>query len=210
MAAKRLESITELAQCICDLSDADGLFVLAIAGPPGSGKSTLAEGLRECLPRPSCVIPMDGFHLDNAVLQSRGLLHRKGAPETFDLPAFLLCARALCSGGARRYPTFDRAADSVVPQGGTVPDGTNILIFEGNYLLLDEPGWRELRGLWHASAWLDVPAPTLKSRLVQRWITHGMPEIEARVRAEQNDLINVTRATERRLEPTWILSDIPA
>lgn len=69
----------------------DGRTMVAIAGPPGSGKSTLAEqvviGLNESAP--SCdliadLITMDGFHLDNSILEARDLLHRKGAPDTFN------------------------------------------------------------------------------------------------------------------------------
>ena len=61
--------------------------LIAIGGPPASGKSTLAETLQERLNEqsmPCGLVPMDGFHLDNEILNARGLLSRKGAPETFD------------------------------------------------------------------------------------------------------------------------------
>ena len=63
----------------------------AIAGPPGSGKSTLAEAVVAELVGAgidAVLMPMDGFHLDNRLLEPRGLLPRKGAPETFDFGGF--------------------------------------------------------------------------------------------------------------------------
>ena len=60
-------------------------ILVAIAGAPGSGKSTLAAELALELGHTAAAVPMDGFHLDNDELQGRGLLHRKGMPETFDV-----------------------------------------------------------------------------------------------------------------------------
>lgn len=65
--------------------------IIAVAGPPASGKSTAARALAHALGRAgksAAVIPMDGFHLDNAVLAARGILSRKGAPHSFDLQGF--------------------------------------------------------------------------------------------------------------------------
>ena len=64
-------------------------FIVAIAGPPGAGKSTLATDLAQKLGSGARVVPMDGYHLDDAVLAARGLRHRKSAPETFDDQGFL-------------------------------------------------------------------------------------------------------------------------
>ena len=61
-----------------------GRRVVALAGPPGAGKSTAAEGLAAVLPS-AMALPVDGYHYDDAVLRARGLLARKGAPETFDV-----------------------------------------------------------------------------------------------------------------------------
>src|SRR6478672_5590706 len=65
-------------------SVAEGRRVLVgLAGAPGAGKSTLATHLASLVPG-SAVVPMDGFHLADVELARRGLLERKGAPETFD------------------------------------------------------------------------------------------------------------------------------
>ena len=72
--------------------------LVALAGAPGSGKSTLATELARRLrdQRLACeVVPMDGFHLDNAVLDARGLRARKGSPETFDADGFVHLVRRL-------------------------------------------------------------------------------------------------------------------
>ena len=63
-----------------------GRQVLAIAGAPGSGKSTLVERLAERLADPAvAILPMDGFHYDDAVLHAMGRRPWKGAPDTFDV-----------------------------------------------------------------------------------------------------------------------------
>ncbi|MDP8995995.1 MAG: zeta toxin family protein, partial [Pseudomonadota bacterium] len=63
-------------------------FMIGIAGPPASGKSTLAEQLREALGENAVVVPMDGFHFDDAILNARGHRTRKGAPHTYDVAGF--------------------------------------------------------------------------------------------------------------------------
>jgi len=73
-------------------------IIVAVAGPPGSGKSTLAEALvnavNEAAGTPlSVIVPMDGFHFDNAILEQRGWLNRKGAPHTFDVAGYEQCIR---------------------------------------------------------------------------------------------------------------------
>ena len=66
--------------------DLPGRQVLAIAGAPGSGKSTLVESLAQALAgQPVAILPMDGFHYDDAVLHAMGRRPWKGAPDTFDV-----------------------------------------------------------------------------------------------------------------------------
>ena len=70
----------QLAAHITGLVTPEKIVAVAIAGPPGSGKSTLAADLARRIGLSCCLIPMDGFHLDNATLSARGLLPVKGAP----------------------------------------------------------------------------------------------------------------------------------
>ena len=182
------------------------ILTVAIAGPPGSGKSTLAADLARRIGPSCCLVPMDGFHLDNSTLSARGLLAVKGAPETFDLAGFEKLIESLQASRVKHFPTFDRDLDSVIENAGSVPDDLSVLLFEGNYLLFDEPGWAGLADRWDASIWLDVPDEILETRLVKRWLDQGMPAKEARERAQMNDLVNARRVVDRALPATWSMS----
>ena len=185
-----------------------GRAIVALTGAPGSGKSTCAEGLArelEILGRRVKVVPMDGFHLDNRLLKARGFLHRKGAPETFDLMGFIHLVARLRSEAEVVYPLFDRGRDIAVAGAGQVPADCDCVLVEGNYLLFDEPGWRELAVLWDVSIRLSVPEDLLRARLVQRWRDHGLSEEAAQDRAERNDLANARRILAAALpaDLTW-------
>ena len=85
-----------------------GLRLLGITGAPGAGKSTLAAALAAAYD--GVVVPMDGFHLADVELTRRGLLDRKGAPETFDAEGYAaLLARIRARTEATVLaPRFDR------------------------------------------------------------------------------------------------------
>jgi len=179
-----------------------GRRLIALAGPPGSGKSTLAEALCSRLGEMNetvALVPMDGFHLDNRVLTQRGLLPRKGAPETFDARGFVALVRRLKAGGEVIVPVFDRARDIAIAGAGVVPDNAATVIVEGNYLLFDEDPWRGLASLWDFSVFLDLSEATLRDRLVQRWRDNGLAPEAALRRAEENDLPNARRILAARL-----------
>lgn len=173
-----------------------GRRLIAVAGPPGAGKTTLSAVIAERLAaagRPAAVTPMDGFHLDNDRIEAIGMTGRKGAPETFDLDGFHAFLIRLRRGGATSYPLFDRAADRTLPDAGEIASETDIAVVEGNYLLLDEPGWAALRPLWDMTVWIDTPIEVLRSRLIARWRAHGFSAEAARRRTEANDVPNALR-----------------
>jgi len=183
----------EIAQHVPAPPQAGHRQLIAIAGPPGSGKSTvaaelcdqlLAKGMRTGL------VAMDGFHLDNPILEARGLRARKGAPETFDLAGFAALLRRLHTEDEVIVPRFDRALDVSVGSAQVIDRTTTTAIVEGNYLLLDAPGWRDLRAHWTFSAFLDVPMDTLTDRLMMRWRAHGLSHQDAFAKIEHNDLPN--------------------
>ncbi|RBO52200.1 nucleoside/nucleotide kinase family protein [Rhodovulum sp. BSW8] len=176
--------------------------LVALAGPPGSGKSTLARRLSGQLAEmghAAPVVPMDGFHLDNRLLSARGLLARKGAPESFDVAGLLRLVDALAAGGEVIHPVFDRARDSAIAGAGAVAETDRTAILEGNYLLFDAPPWRALAGFWDVSVFLAVPEEDLLSRLTTRWLDHGLAPEAARDRAERNDMANARLVAARRL-----------
>lgn len=196
--------ITELTDEIKAMAARHRIAIVAIAGPPGSGKSTFAAALAKRIGPSCCTIPMDGFHLDNTTLIARGLLSVKGAPETFDREGFDQLIDGLKDGSAQHFPTFDRDLDSVLQDGGSVPAGVSLLLFEGNYLLFDEPGWADIAQKWDASIWLEVPEDVLTQRLVRRWLDQGMSEADATERAQMNDLANARRVKKKALPATWV------
>ncbi|WP_104491174.1 nucleoside/nucleotide kinase family protein [Paracoccus denitrificans] len=165
-----------------------GRRVLAVLGAPGSGKSTLAAQLAAGLDD-AVLVPMDGFHLDNRLLEADGRRGCKGAPETFDAAGFVALVQRLKAGGEVIHPIFDRALDLAVAGAGRVEAETRLVVVEGNYLLLDRDPWRELAGLWDLTVMLDVPMEELRRRLTARW--QGLGRSPAEVMAHlENDLGN--------------------
>jgi pantothenate kinase len=171
--------------------------VVALAGPPASGKSTLAETL-ERNDSTMQVVPMDGFHLDNALLTERGLLSRKGAPETFDAAGFIHLIRRLKTEDDVVFPRFDRSLDMSIAGAGIIRPETTTILVEGNYLMLDQPVWRDLRQIWDLSVGIDVSLQVLEQRLLQRWIDHGYTPQDAQAKAAGNDLPNAKLVLENR------------
>lgn len=182
-----------------------GRHVVAIVGAPGSGKSTLAERLVAGLDG-AVLVPMDGFHLDNRLLDQEGLRARKGAPETFDAEGFLTLIRRLKGGGEVVYPVFDRTRDLAIAGAGRVAADRGVVVVEGNYLLLDRPVWRELAGLWDLSVTLDVPVEELRRRLVARW--QGLGRSPAEVMAHlENDLGNAEMVSAQSLPADLVVTN---
>lgn len=186
--------------------------LVALAGPPASGKSTLAERLAERLSGTGCaaaVVPMDGFHLDNRILGERGLLQRKGCPESFDIGGLLRLIAALANNDEVIFPTFDRSRDLAIAGSGRVGPECDTAIVEGNYLLFDAPGWRDLSRFWDLSIRLEVPPETLEARLIDRWLTQGHTRAQAEARAQGNDLANAGLLTREALPADVTLASGP-
>ncbi|WP_082224046.1 nucleoside triphosphate hydrolase [Pseudorhodobacter wandonensis] len=185
-------------------------IIVAVVGPPATGKSTFAEALNEEINTENSlsakIVPMDGFHLDNVQLDRLGLRSKKGAPETFDFDGFQLLLRRIKDlSNPIYYPLFDRSLDKAIGGMGVLFPETNIVIVEGNYLLLDEDPWRELRQLFDYSIYLETPLDVLEERLIQRWIDNDHTEAEARERALSNDIPNARRVVQNTLPATTTL-----
>lgn len=167
--------------------------LIAVAGPPGSGKSSVSAALCLALQntgRSAVVVPMDGFHLDNAVLRQRGILERKGAPASFDTAGFVHLVRRIAAGEDVIYPVFDRERDIAIAGAAHLPSDTEFVLFEGNYLHLRDAPWCELMPLWTLSIAIDTPRDVLANRLLQRWLDHGLPREQAAARRDANDMPN--------------------
>jgi pantothenate kinase len=174
-----------------------GRFLLGITGPPAAGKSTLAEALAAAVGAQhgagfAVVAPLDGFHLSNQTLDRLGLRAVKGAPQTFDAAAFVGLLRRLREEPASTvlWPDFDRAAEATVPEAIPIDPEARLVITEGNYLLLDQPWWREVRQLLDEVWYVDAPRDVLRHRLIERQIAGGRPEAEAVRHVDESDLPN--------------------
>jgi pantothenate kinase len=186
-------------------------FMLGIAGPPGSGKSTLSEALCKALRaagESAIVVPMDGFHFDDAVLNARGHRSRKGAPHTFDVAGFeVLLKRIKAREADIAIPVFDRAMELARAGADIIPAGVKFILVEGNYLLLQQPGWERLKPLFDFTIFLKVPEATLERRLLQRWRGFGFDEAGARAKALGNDIPNAKLVLAESAAADLILED---
>lgn len=182
-----------LAQEICRRAEGQGRFITALVGAPGAGKSTLAAALVAELGAGARVVPMDGFHLDNPVLEARGLLARKGCPESFDALGFVHMVQRLATEAEVVIPVFDRKLDLARAGGDVVRAEDRLLIVEGNYLLLNAAPWTHALPHYGLTIALDVPEAELERRLIQRWIDHDHTPEAARARALSNDIPNARR-----------------
>ena len=176
--------------------------MVAVAGPPAAGKSTFSSTLADALG--ARLVPMDGFHLDDRILTERGLLPRKGAPETYDAAGFVHAMRRLASGEAVILPDFDRSREISIAGALEVAEDVEAVVIEGNWLLLATPPWNELDEVWDASLLLDVPESVLRARLMERWRGYGFDEEAATAKTEGNDLMNARRMLAESREPTLI------
>ncbi|MGL4320962.1 MAG: nucleoside/nucleotide kinase family protein [Paracoccaceae bacterium] len=182
-----------LADLIRAQAGQQGRFITALAGAPGSGKSTLAAQVMAALGDGARVVPMDGFHYDDAVLEARGQRARKGAPHTFDAMGFVHLIRRLRAEDEVAIPVFDRSMELSRAAADVVTATDRFLVVEGNYLLLDEAPWTELVQLFDLTLFLDVPEAELDRRLLDRWAHYGKSPEAARAWIDGNDLPNIRR-----------------
>lgn len=187
--------IDDLADQIRAKQSDDRRILVAIVGAPASGKSTLSDRLYHHLggdKAGAAVVPMDGFHFDDAILKERDLLHRKGAPNTFDVGGLkrTLIALSQDDGDDVYVPIFDRTLEISRGSARVISHHHRIILVEGNYLLLDQVPWDQLANQFDLSIYLDVPEETLRERLIDRWVGFGFDHDTAENKAMGNDIPN--------------------
>jgi pantothenate kinase len=184
-----------LARLIRDKAKNAYRFMVAIAGAPASGKSTLAQHLRDALVatgETAIVVPMDGFHYDDAILNARGHRPRKGAPFTFDTPGFEVLLKRIKAGESNiAIPVFDRSMELARAGADIVDDKAKFIVVEGNYLLLNQEPWSRLKPLFDFTVYLNVPLEELEQRLIKRWLDHGFDMDYAKNWIASNDILNI-------------------
>jgi pantothenate kinase len=182
--------------------------LLGIAGAPGAGKTTYARRLvaESALDGvPAAYVPMDGFHLADVALSALGLLDRKGAPETFDAWGYAALLRRLREPDHEMRsvvwaPAFERDLEQPLAGAVAVPAAAELVLTEGNYLLLDLPEWRAARAELDEVWFLDCPDDVRRARLVARHVEYGRSAAEAEAWVARVDDANaavVARSRER-------------
>ena len=199
-----------LLEHLIELWEQKGSRVLVmLAAPPAAGKSTLAAALEHLSDElsGSCKfqsIGMDGFHrrqsfLDEHYMDRDGeqvLMARfKGAPETFDLDLLCAALESVANGEACGWPAYDRTIHDPLDDAVTV-DG-DIVLIEGNYLLLDETGWRDLAKLADYTISIVADPELLQERLVMRKCASGIDRSEAEAFVQESDLYNARTILDR-------------
>lgn len=183
-------------------SKKDRRIIISLAGIPGAGKSTLSAGLVKQLNTrvKAIVVQQDGFHLYRSELKElpnpEEAFLRRGAPFTFNAKKFLdLVAHINDKEYARstiEVPTFDHKLKDPVENDKLIEPDTNIIIIEGNYVLLKDPYWNDISKYVDETWFIDVPFNLAKERIIKRHLEAGIAknEQEAIARADGNDLVN--------------------
>lgn len=207
-----------LLKKLTDLRKQKGERILVMmAAPPGAGKSTLAGFLEKLShDRPELdgiqAIGMDGFHRRQEYLLSHfvqrdgkrlPMVEIKGAPVTFDLERLTERVRRIAAGETCGWPAYDRMLHNPVENALRVDGG--IVLLEGNYLLLDENGWRDLAAYADYTIFLSAGEEMLRKRLIERRMKTGVDEKAAVRFIDFSDMPNVRVCLEKSMSASLSL-----
>lgn len=186
------------------LQQEKGRRILALlAAPPGCGKTTLASFLEKLSHEDGRLcgiqtIGMDGFHRRQEYLQSHfaerdgkqiSMVEIKGAPVTFDLEKLTERVKDVASGAICGWPVYDRLLHNPVEDAVMVT--SSIVLLEGNYLLLDEDGWRDLSTYADYTVSIRADEEMLRARLIDRRVKTGVDRETATRFVDYSDMPNV-------------------
>ena len=191
-------------------------IVAYIAASPGVGKTTLTLFL-EKLSRedknfyPIRALGMDGFHYDSEYLKTHEielngekilLNNIKGAPETFDVDS-LQNKLSEVRGNGTRWNIYDRKIHDVIHDSLNVDD--EIILLEGNYLLLKDSRWKNIREFADYKIFITADPEILRERLINRKVLGGIKREDAEKFYYASDSKNVERVLKNSVEPdeTW-------
>lgn len=134
------------------------------------------------------VVPMDGFHLDNARLEQIGLLELKGIPDSFDKEGFEALVNRLKTLPFETisFPIFDRSIEASIEDADSVGPKQPVVILEGNYLFY----WHQIRNQLDLSIYIDAPEKVLYDRLLERHLEGGRDAVAAREKVLSTDMPN--------------------
>ena len=153
-------------------------FIIGVAGSVAVGKSTISRVLRELLSRwPGTprvdLITTDGFLYPNAELQRRGLMERKGFPESYDRRALIEFVSAIKSGEPSvRAPLYSHLVYDIVPDAEVVVQRPDVLIVEGLNVLQPAPQGQALAlsDLFDFTIYVDAATHDVTEWYIQRFL----------------------------------------
>src|ERR1700742_3946041 len=158
-------------------------YIIGVAGSVAVGKSTTARVLQALLarwsPRPKVdLVTTDGFLYPNAVLERRGLMQKKGFPESYDLPTLLAFLSDIKAGRRSvRAPIYSHHSYDIVPNKTIEIDQPDILIVEGVNVLQtgrlprDGKAVPFVSDFFDFSVYIDAEEAALRQWYIKRWLT---------------------------------------
>jgi type I pantothenate kinase len=174
-------------------------YVIGVAGSVAVGKSTFARILQALLARwpnhPKVdLVTTDGFLHPNQVLEQRGLMDRKGFPESYDTRALLAFLRSVKSGDRRVVaPVYDHITYDILPNTHVIVEAPDIIIVEGlNVLQVNRDGTEFVSDYFDFSIYVDADEADIESWYIRRFqmlreSSFADPESFFRHYAELND-----------------------
>jgi type I pantothenate kinase len=151
-------------------------YVIGIAGSVAVGKSTFARILQALLARwpdhPRVdLITTDGFLFSNAVLDDRGIMNRKGFPESYDTKALLAFLRDVKSGAAEvTAPVYSHVVYDIVDDERVVINQPDILILEGlNVLQVGSESNEFVSDYFDFSIYIDAEEADIEQWYIDRF-----------------------------------------
>lgn len=212
------EIFIPLLKRLAELQREKGRRILVmLAAPPGAGKSTLLsfwENLSkefEAVPEIQ-TIGMDGFHRRQEYLTSHfairdgkeiRMVDIKGAPETFDLELLKDRVKRVAAGENCGWPVYDRTLHNPIDNAITIT--SDIVILEGNYLLLQERGWDELSSYADYTISIVADKNLLRDRLINRKAQSGNSINDATAFVDYSDMVNVETCLQKTKRADLIL-----
>lgn len=187
-----------------------GKLIIFLAAPPGVGKTTLSLFLEYLSTQRADLteiqaVGLDGFHYHQDYIKSHTvqiddreipMKDVKGCPETFDIDKVETKLSALMENNIK-WPVYDRKLHDVIED--QILLHKDIILIEGNWLLLNEDRWRDLKKYCDYSMFIKTDESILKERLIQRKVKGGSTYEDALSFYINSDSKNIRRVLDHHL-----------